>query len=193
MRQSKPWDTKGIDGVHRFLKKLWNLFFDAEKLIVEDIEASKEELKVLHKLIKKVSTDIEAFSFNTSISQFMITVNEFTQMKSKSKSLFRDLIVVLSPFAPHIAEELWRSIGEKTSVVSASWPLWNEEYLVEDTINYPISFNGKTRFTINLSRSLSKEEVEKIVMSDENTKKWLDDKEPKKVIVVPGRIVNIVL
>lgn len=193
LEQSKPWDTKGIDGVNRFLRKLWNLFFDNDKPIIEDVEPSKDELKVLHKLIKKVTTDIESFSFNTSISQFMITVNEFTQMKSRSKSLFRDLIIVLSPFAPHIAEELWHIIGEKESVILASWPKWNEDYLIENSVNYPISFNGKTRFTLNISANLSKEEIEKIVLSNENTQKWLEGKSPKKIIVVPGRIVNIVL
>lgn len=193
LEQSKPWDTKGIDGVNRFLRKLWNLFFDNDKPIIEDVEPSKDELKVLHKLIKKVTTDIESFSFNTSISQFMITVNEFTQMKSRSKSLFRDLIIVLSPFAHHIAEELWHIIGEKESVILASWPKWNEDYLIENSVNYPISFNGKTRFTLNISANLSKEEIEKIVLSNENTQKWLEGKSPKKIIVVPGRIVNIVL
>lgn len=192
LEQSKPWDTKGIDGVNRFLRKLWNLFFDNDKPIIEDVEPSKDELKVLHKLIKKVTTDIEAFSFNTSISQFMITVNEFTQMKSRAKSLFRELIIVLSPFAPHIAEELWHIIGEKESVILASWPKWNEDYLIENSVNYPISFNGKTRFTLNIAANLSKEEIEKIVLSNENTQKWLEGKSPKKIIVVPGRIVNIV-
>lgn len=193
IEQSKPWDTKGIEGVYRFLRKLWGLFFTNGSLTIEDKPANKDELKTIHKLIKKVSSDIEDFSFNTSVSQFMITVNELSQYKSTSRELLKLLLIVLNPFAPHITEELWHIIGEKSSIVTAQWPEYNESYLIEDTINYPISFNGKTRFTMSIDATLGKEEIEKIVLSCSDTQKWLDGKKPKKVIVVPNRIVNIVL
>lgn len=193
LEQSKPWDTNGIDGVHRFLKKLWALFFDNNGLKVADIPATKSQLKVVHKLIKKVSEDIEAFSFNTSVSQFMITVNDFSQNKVIAKEALRPLIITLSPFAPHIAEELWHSIGENGSVLDAKWPEYKEEYLVDDTIIYPISFNGKTRFTLELDANLGVKDIEAAALSAPEAAKWIDGKTPKKIIVIPGKIVNIVL
>jgi len=188
LEQSKPWDTNGIDGVHRFLKKLWNLFLN-----VNDGEPTKEELKSLHKLIKKVGGDIETFSFNTSVSAFMICVNELTAAKCSKKAILKDLVVVLAPFAPHIAEELWNMLGETTTVCDAQWPAFNEEYLKEDVAVYAITFNGKVRFSLEFAAGTPKEEVERVALSHENSQKYLEGKTPKKVIVVPGKLVNIVL
>ncbi len=199
LEQSKPWDTNGIDGVHRFLKKLWGLFWEGDTLAVTTDEPKKEELKALHKLIKKLNQDLENFSFNTSISAFMICVNELQSLKTKSIAILRPLITLLCPFAPHITEELWQATsslleGEASnSVITTEWPELNEAYLVEDSFTYPISFNGKTRFTLELSASLSPKEVEEAALSAPEAEKWLDGKTPKKVIVVPKRIVNIVL
>ena len=191
IEQSKPWDTNGIDGVHRFLRKLWNLFERAEKN--GDTEMSREEKKSVHKLIKKVTADIENFSFNTSVAAFMIAVNELSAMKSVSRESVELLTRVLAPFAPHIAEEFWHRLGHEDTVVDAQWPEWNEEYLKEDVRKYPVSFNGKTRYTIEAPADAPREEVERIALSDANAAKWLGDKTPRKVIVVPGKIVNIVL
>ena len=193
LEQSKPWDTNGIDGVHRFIKKLWNLFFDGDKIAVKSIEPNKEELKSLHKLIKKVTWDIENFSFNTSISAFMICVNELSALKSRNKTILEPLIVLLAPFAPHLTEELWHQIGNTTSICDAVWPVCNEEYLKESVVNYAISFNGKVRFNLEFAVGTTKEEVEKTALDHPNSTKWLDGKTPKKVIVVPNKIVNIVL
>ncbi len=194
LEQSKPWDTKGIDGVHRFLKKLWALFFDKNgDFIVTDEQPNADELKSLHKTIKKVEWDIENFSFNTSVSAFMICVNELSAMKCHKKVILSDFIVLLSPFAPHIAEELWHILGNKTTVCDAIFPVFNEEYLKENSIKYPISFNGKVRFTLELPADMPKEEVEKTALSNEQTAKFLDGKTIKKIIVVPGKIVNIVV
>ena len=186
---SKPWDTNGIDGCHRFLKKFWKLF--QQELIDED--PTKEELKSLHKLIKKVSTDIEVFSYNTSVSAFMVCTNELTQQKCRNLRILRTLVTVLAPFAPHIAEELWEQTGGKGSVCDTEWPTWNEDYLVEDEVQMPVSFNGKARFQINLPATASKEAIIEAAMSDERSQKYLEGKQVVKTIVVPGRIINIVV
>ena len=193
LEQSKPWDTNGIDGVHRFLKKLWNLYWAGNSVKVTDEAASKDELKSLHKLIKKVTADIENFSFNTSVSAFMICVNELTSLATNKREVLKPLLILLSPYAPHIAEELWHAIGEEGSVVTAEWPELNETYLVEDNFTYPVSFNGKTRFMLSLPATLTPQEVEAAVLSAPEAEKWLEGKTPRKVIVVPKRIVNIVL
>lgn len=193
LEQSKPWDTNGIDGVHRFLKKLWNLYWAGDNVKVTDEAASKDELKSLHKLIKKVTADIENFSFNTSVSAFMICVNELTSLATNKREILKPLLILLSPYAPHISEELWHAIGEAGSVVTAEWPELNEAYLVEDNFTYPVSFNGKTRFMLSLPATLTPQEVEAAVLSAPEAEKWLEGKTPRKVIVVPKRIVNIVL
>ena len=186
---SKPWDTNGIDGCHRFLKKFWKLF--QQNLLDED--PTKDELKSLHKLIKKVSTDIEVFSYNTSVSAFMVCTNELTQQKCRNLRILRTLVKVLAPFAPHIAEELWEQTGGKGSVCDTEWPTWNEDYLVEDEVQMPVSFNGKARFQINLPATASKEAIIEAAMSDERSQKYLEGKQVVKTIVVPGRIINIVV
>ena len=194
LEQSKPWDTNGIDGVNRFIKKLWNLFYKGDQLLVDDSEPTAENMKSLHKLIKKVSGDIENFSFNTSIAAFMICVNELASQKCHSRKVLADLLVVLAPFAPHVAEELWHSaIGNDTTICDAQWPEFKEEYLKESTVNYAVSFNGKTRYNITASVDSTKEEVEKLAVENEAAARWLDGKTIKKVIVVPGKIVNIVI
>ena len=186
---SKPWDTNGIDGCHRFLKKFWKLF--QQELVDED--PTKEELKSLHKLIKKVSTDIEVFSYNTSVSAFMVCTNELTQQKCRNLRILRTLVTVLAPFAPHITEELWEQTGGEGSVCDTEWPTWNEDYLVEDEVQMPVSFNGKARFQINLPATASKEAIIEAAMSDERSQKYLEGKQVVKTIVVPGRIINIVV
>ncbi|MBS6289907.1 MAG: leucine--tRNA ligase [Prevotella sp.] len=186
---SKPWDTNGIDGCHRFLKKFWKLF--QQELVDEN--PTKEELKSLHKLIKKVSTDIEVFSYNTSVSAFMVCTNELTQQKCRNLRILRTLVTVLAPFAPHIAEELWEQTGGEGSVCDTEWPTWNEDYLVEDEVQMPVSFNGKARFQINLPATASKEAIIEAAMSDERSQKYLEGKQVVKTIVVPGRIINIVV
>ena len=193
LEQSKPWDTNGIDGVNRFLRKLWNLFYKGDTFAVTDEQPTKEELKSLHKLIKKVSGDIETFSFNTSVSAFMICVNELSAAKCSKKAILKELIILLAPFAPFIAEELWHALGNTTSVCDAEWPAYNEEYLVEDVINYTISFNGKARFNIEFGADTSNEEIEKVVLAHQSSVKWMEGKTPKKIIIVPKKIVNIVL
>ncbi|MCM1006026.1 MAG: leucine--tRNA ligase [Prevotella sp.] len=190
LEQSKPWDTNGIDGVSRFLKKLWGF---AQKALASDSEPSKAELKAMHKLIKKVSGDIESFSFNTSVAAFMIALGELQSAKTASKASLDLFVRVLAPFAPHISEELWHALGHEGSVVDAEWPTWDEKYLKEDNAKYPVSFNGKVRFTIEVPADTPKEEVEKTALSAPEAAKWLDGKQPKKVIVVPGRIVNVVI
>ncbi len=194
VEQSKPWDTNGIDGVNRFIKKLWNLFYKGDTLLVNDDKPSAEALKSIHKLIKKVTGDIENFSYNTSVSAFMICVNELTALKCHSREVLADLIVLLAPFAPHVSEELWHSaLGQNTTVCDARWPEWNEQYLKESSVNYAVSFNGKARFNISVPADMPKEEVEKTALSDEAASKWLDGKTIVKIIVVPGKIVNIVI
>ena len=193
LEQSKPWDTNGIDGVHRFLRKLWGLYYSADGLRVTNTPATKEELKSLHKLIRKVTQDVEQFSFNTSVAAFMICINELQGLKTASREVLQPLLILLAPFAPHIAEELWHAIGEETTIVAAQWPEYDEKLLVEDSFKYPVSFNGKTRFTIELPREASQDEIREAVLSADEAQKWLEGKTPKKVIIVPGRIINIVL
>lgn len=194
IEQSKPWDTNGIDGVNRFIKKLWGLFYKGDNLLVNDEVPTADNLKSLHKLIKKVTADIEAFSFNTSIAAFMICVNELTQQKCHNRDILSQLLIVLAPFAPHVAEELWHTaLGNDTSIVDARWPEYNEEYLVEKNVTYAVSFNGKARFNIEVAADMPREEVEKTALAHEGAAKWLDGKTIRKVIVVPGKIVNIVV
>ena len=194
LEQSKPWDTNGIDGVNRFLKKLWGLFYKGGSLLVDDSQPSAEALKSLHKLIKKVTGDIETFSYNTSIAAFMICVNELTSLKCHSRAVLSDLIVILAPFAPHISEELWLSaLGNDTTICDAKWPEWDEKHLVESTVNYAVSFNGKARFNIQVAADTPKDEVERLALSNEGAAKWIDGKTIRKVIVVPNKIVNIVV
>ncbi len=199
---SKPWDTNGIDGCFRFLKKFWNLFFEnhrgqqsepTDEPIIKDEPASKESLKSVHKLIKKVTQDIESFSYNTSISAFMICVNELAQQKCHNHELLSKLVVVIAPFAPHIAEELWERLGMKGSVCDAQWPEWNEAYLVENEVNMTVSFNGKARFQKTFAADASRDDIEKATLADDRSKHYMDGKSVVKVIVVPKRIVNIVL
>ena len=193
LEQSKPWDTNGIDGVHRFLRKVWNLFYKEDELAVTDGEPTKEALKSLHKLIKKVTHDIENFSFNTSVSAFMICLNELTALSCRERVVLRDLTVCLAPFAPHLAEELWHALGSETSVCDAAWPVCNEEYLKEDAFPYAISFNGKSRFILEFAADAANEEIEKAVLEHPQSQKWLEGKTPKKVIIVPKKIVNVVV
>lgn len=193
VEQSKPWDTNGIDGVSRFIKKLWNLFYKGDTLLVDDETPSRDELKSIHKLIKKVTGDIETFSYNTSISAFMVCVNELTQLKCHKRAVLADLVVVLAPFAPHVAEELWHVLGNTTTVCDAKWPAFNEEYLKEDSKTMAVSFNGKARFNIQVPADMAPADVEALALAHESTAKWIDGKTVKKVIVVPGKIVNIVV
>jgi leucyl-tRNA synthetase len=209
LEQSKPWNTNGITGVHGFLKKLWRLFFSpfeggaqragdvapnaSTPLSVTDGEPTKGELKTLHKTIKKITEDIERFSFNTSISNFMICVNELTDAKCNKRAILEPLLICLSPYAPHITEELWKQLGHSESISTAAFPDFNEAYLVDDSVNYPVSFNGKVKFTLELAATLTAPEVEALVRANENTIKFLDGKEPKKVIVVHKKIVNMVV
>jgi leucyl-tRNA synthetase len=194
LEQSKPWDTNGIDGVNRFIKKLWTLYYKGDTCLVNDAEPTADNLKSLHKLIKKVTGDIETFSYNTSIAAFMICVNELTAQKCSSRAVLADLLVVLAPFAPHVTEELWHTaIGNTTTICDAQWPAFNEKYLVEDTVNYAVSFNGKARFNMQVANGTDKAEVEKLALANEGAVKWLDGKTIVKVIVVPNKIVNIVV
>ncbi|MBR7168357.1 MAG: class I tRNA ligase family protein, partial [Bacteroidales bacterium] len=193
LEQSKPWDTNGIDGVHRFLRKLWNLYFQGDAVNVNERAATKDELKSLHKLIKKVTWDIENFSFNTSVSAFMICVNELTSLKCNSREVLQTLAVLIAPFAPHIAEELWHIVGNTTSVCDAQWPAFNEDYLKEDSVTYAVSFYGKARFNMEVASGTSHEDVEKMALEHESSARWMEGKTPKKVIVVPNKIVNIVI
>ncbi len=202
LEQSKPWNTAGITGVHSFLKKLWKLyspFFDSPQegdtersRSVVEAEPSAENLKTLHKTIKKVEEDIENFSFNTSVSTFMICVNELTAQKCTSKAVLEPLAILISPYAPHIAEELWEKLGHTKSIAEAPFPKFEEKYIVESSKEYPISFNGKMRFTMELPLAMGKDEIEAAVMAHEKTQAQLSGRTPKKIIVVPGKIVNIV-
>ena len=194
VEQSKPCDTNGIDGVHRFIRKFWALFYNRNgEYVVKDEPATKDELKSLHKLIKKVTGDIETFSYNTSVSAFMICVNELTSLKCSKKEILNELVILLAPFAPHISEELWEVLGHDTSVCDAQWPSYDENYLKEDTVNYTISFNGKARFTMEFPADADNETIQSAVMANESAQKWIEGKTPKKVIIVPKKIVNIVL
>jgi leucyl-tRNA synthetase len=202
LEQSKPWNTNGITGVHNFLKKLWRLFYmspsgggqgEVASFNVSAAEPTKGELKTLHKTIKKITEDIERFSFNTSISNFMICVNELTDAKCNKRAVLEPLLICLSPYAPHITEELWKQLGHTESIAFAPFPDFNEAYLVDDAINYPVSFNGKVKFNLELPATLTVEEVEAEVRKNENTLKFLDGKEPKRIVVVHKRIVNMVV
>lgn len=194
LEQAKPWSTKGIDGVSRFIRKFWNLYHDADgNFLVSEGAGSKEEMKVLHTLIKKVQEDVENFSFNTSVSAFMVCVNELQKLKCNKKTVLRELAIVVSPYAPFIAEELWSKLKEEGSVTNASFPEFNPSYLVESSHTYPISFNGKMRFKLEFPLHMDKAEIEKEVLAHEDSQKWLEGKEPKKIIVVPKKIVNIVV
>ena len=193
LEQSKPWNTAGISGVYNFLKKLWRLYHKGGSWNLSQEAPNEKELKTLHTLIKKVNEDITNFSFNTSISAFMIAVNELTDQKCNKQAVLELLPILISPYAPHIAEELWDRLGNVGSISRVAFPKHDEKLLVESSVKYPISFNGKVRFILNLPADMLKDEVEKIVMGEERTQQQLGGKSPKKVIVVPGRIVNIVL
>ena len=197
LEQAKPWNTAGITGVHSFLKKLWKLYHQGENgsfyvTSATPSEGLGEEFKTLHKTIKKVEEDIESFSFNTSVSSFMIAVNEFSAQKCTSREVLEPFLILLSPYAPHIAEELWSLMGHTESISKAPFPIFYAEYLVENTKNYPISFNGKTKFTLELPLDMDQAEIEKTVLAHEKTLSQLNGRVPKKVIIVPGKIVNIV-
>jgi leucyl-tRNA synthetase len=195
LEQSKPWNTNGIEGVFKFLRKFWKLFHDDEfNLSVSEQEPSKAEYKALHKIIRKVEEDIERFSFNTSVSSFMICVNELTDLKCNKRKILHDLLIVLTPYAPHITEELWTLLGNNAGQISvANYPKFNPEYLIENEFSYPVSVNGKTRMNLNISLSLTQAEVEQIVLANEDLKKYIDGKTPKKIIFVKGKIINLVV
>ncbi|MGE0773357.1 MAG: leucine--tRNA ligase [Cyclobacteriaceae bacterium] len=194
LEASKPWNTNGIDGVFKFFRKYWNLFHDASgNLKISDEAATKDELKVLHKTIRKVEQDIDNFSFNTSVSEFMICVNELTSMKCNKRSILEPLTIVLSPFAPHITEEVWELLGHTSSILNARYPDFDEQYLVENSFEYPISVNGKVRAKMNFALDMPKSDIEKLVLASDAIQKWTEGKPPKKVIIVPGKIVNVVL
>ncbi len=194
LEQSKPWDTNGIDGCHRFIRKMWALYFDREgNLAVSDEAATKDELKSIHKLIKKVTEDIENFSFNTSVAAFMICVNELSGLKCNKRVVLTDLAKVIAPFAPHTAEELWQALGNQTTVCDAAWPKFNEDYLKEDSITYSISFNGKTRFTLDFPADATQQQIQDAVLANEKALGYINGQTIRKVIVVPRKIVNIVL
>jgi leucyl-tRNA synthetase len=194
LEQAKPWDTKGINGVHNFLRKLWRLFHDENNnFLVSEGEADKKSLKTLHKTIKKIKEDLDRFSFNTAVSNFMICVNELGEQNCNNRAVLKELVILVSAYAPHIAEELWQKLGETESVSFASFPTFNPDFLIEANHKYPVSFNGKMRFLLELPTNLSKDDIEKEVLANEQSQKYLDGKDPKKVIVVPGKIVNIVV
>lgn len=194
LEASKPWSTQGIDGVFKFLRRVWNLFHDAQgNFHVSNAEPTREEFKVLHKLIKKVEFDIENYSFNTSVSEFMICANELSSMKCNKRAILEPLAIVLSPFAPHITEELWEKLGHQDSILNATYPIFKEEYLKENSFEYPISINGKVRAKMNFALEMPKEDIEKLVLASETVQKWTEGQPPKKVIVVQGRIVNVVM
>ena len=194
VEMSKPWDTKGIEGVHRFLRKLWRLFFDELKgQVWNNDKATPAELKTLHKTIKKIEGDTENFSFNTAVSAFMVCVNELVDAKCHKKEILSPLLILLTPYAPHISEELWSALGNEGSVLDASFPQYNEQYLVESEKEYPISINGKMRITINIATSAEQPEVEQIVLANEVVQKWLEGKPPKKIIFVKNKMVNVVV
>lgn len=194
LEQSKPWNTQGIDGVFKFLRRFWNLFHDASgKSNVSEGEPAKDELKILHKTLKKIQSDIENFSFNTSVSEFMICSNELSSMKCNKRSILEPLVIALAPYAPHIAEELWQLLGHAETVFNASFPQYDESYLIESSFNYPVSINGKVRAQMSFALDMPKEDIEKQVIASEIVQKWSEGKPPKKVIIVPGKIVNVVL
>jgi leucyl-tRNA synthetase len=194
IEQSKPWDTKGIEGVYRFIRKFWKLYHsDVHEFNLSNEAASPAELKILHKTIQKIESDIERFSFNTGVSTFMICTNELTDLHCNKSAILEPLTILIAPYAPHIAEELWSLMGHQGSITEMTYPLFKEEYIIENSFSYPISFNGKTRFMIELGVELNATEVEAAVLANEETQKWIEGKTIKKVIVVPKRIVNIVV
>jgi leucyl-tRNA synthetase len=194
LEQSKPWSTHGIDGVSKFLRKFWNLFHDANgNFKVSADQPSKEEYKALHKTIRKIEEDIEAFSFNTSASEFMICVNSLQGLKCNKRAILEPLTIVLSPFAPHITEELWEKLGHNESILKATYPKFEEKYLVETSFEYPVSINGKVRAKMNFALDMPKEDMEKLILASEEVQKWTEGKVPKKVIIVQGRMVNVVI
>ncbi len=194
LEQSKPWDTNGIDGVHKFLRKTWRLYVEKDNCLkLTDEQPSPEELKILHRTIKKTGDDVERFSFNTAVSSFMICVNDLTDIKCHKQAILKPLLVLLAPFAPHMAEELWQRLGNTSTVCDAKWPEFNLDYLVENTVLYPVSFNGKMRFKLELPANLSVSEIEKAALENQQTPKWIENKQVKKIIVVAGKIINIVI
>jgi leucyl-tRNA synthetase len=194
IEMSKPWDTNGIDGIYKFLRKFWRMFHDENgNYTTSDEDPAQDELKVLHKTIKKVKEDIEQFSFNTAISAMMIAVNDLTGLKCNKKAILEELLLLIAPFAPHIAEELWHRAGHEETVVIQGFPKYKEEYLKESTIEYPVSFNGKMRFKLELPVDIDQKQVEEIVKNHEKAQKWLEGKEPKKIIFVPKKIINVVV
>ena len=194
LEQFKPWNTNGIDGVRKFLSKLWRLFHNGQgEFEVSDAAPTDAELKVLHKTIKKAEEDIERYSFNTSVSTFMICVNELSAAKCNKRAILEDLVVIVSPYAPHIAEELWKLLGHETSVINAAYPAWNEDYLKEDSVEYPVSINGKMRTKLSFPADMSKDDIGKAVLEDDTVQKWVEGKEVRRLIVVPGKIVNVVV
>jgi leucyl-tRNA synthetase len=194
VEQSKPWDTKGIEGVHRFLRKLWRLFFDETKgKIWKTEKPTEQEWKTIYRTIKKVEEATERFSFNTGVSALMIGVNDLTDLKSHKKEILEKLVVILTPYAPHIAEELWQQLGNSGSVLDAVYPAVEEKYLVESAKNYPIAINGKTRLELNIALDATQQQVEAIVLGDDTVKKWLDGNQPKKVIYVKNKMINVVV
>jgi leucyl-tRNA synthetase len=194
LEQSKPWDTAGIEGVHKFLRKVWRLFIDKDgNLKLTNEQPSPEELKTLHRTIKKTGEDIERFSFNTAVSSFMICINELTDLKCSTRTILEPLLIILAPFAPHICEELWHRTGRRTSVCTAEWVEFNPDYLVESAIEYPVSFNGKMRFKLEMPANASVADIEKAALTNEQAQKWTEGKQVKKIIVVPNKIINIVV
>jgi leucyl-tRNA synthetase len=194
VEQSKPWDTKGIEGVHRFLRKLWRLFYDETKGKVWTSDAATPaELKVLHKTIKKMDEDTEKYSFNTAVSTMMIAVNELGDLKCHKKEVLEKILVLLTPYAPHICEELWHQLGNETTILDAAYPVADQQYLVESEKQYPVAINGKTRTELNISLDATQQQVEALVLADNTVRKWLDGKSPKKVIYVKNKMINIVV
>jgi leucyl-tRNA synthetase len=194
IEQSKPWDTKGIEGVHRFLKKLWRLFFDEQKgKIWNDEKPNSHELKILHKTIKKIEEDTEKLSYNTAVSAFMVCVNELQEAKCYKKEVLSQVLILLTPYAPHISEELWQLLGNESSILDASYPIYNPALLVESEKDYPVSINGKLRTNLMLPSEMEQLEAEEILFSNEVVKKWLDGKPVKKVVFVKGKMINIVV
>ena len=194
VEQSKPWDTKGIEGVNRFLRKLWRLFYDELKgQVWKDEKATDAELKILHKAIKKIEDDTDRFSFNTAVSAFMVCVNELNEIKCHKKEVLEKVLILLTPYAPHISEELWHQLGNSGSILDATYPMFDDKYLVESSKEYPVSINGKVRANITISLDAAQPEVETIVLADSSIQKWLEGKQPKKIIFVKGKMVNIVV
>ena len=193
LEQSKPWNTAGISGIHNFLKKFWKLYYKFDKLRINNSKPTKDSFKTLHRCIKKVSSDIESFSFNTAVSTLMITVNELTSQNCKSKEILEPLLIVLSPFAPHICEEIWEQIGNTESITFSNFPEYIDSYLEDSTKVYPVSINGKLKYKIELSTNLNKEEIKKAILSDQNFIKKLDGNQPKRIIIIPGKIINFVI